>query len=153
MSTLEGSRLLKVVWLTTVFDVKPDAFIRLLSDKLKSYPELAPPRWAAFVKTGVHKERPPQDPDWWHVRAAAILRTLYKDGPVGVERLRTKYGGRKDVGTKPPHFVKGSGSIQRKICQQLEAAGLVERTEKHGRTLSPKGRSLLDKCAEALSAG
>lgn len=139
--------------MTTVFDVKPDAFIRLLSSKLKDYSEIDPPGWAAFVKTGVHKERPPQNPDWWHIRAAAILRTLYKDGPVGVERLRTKYGGRKDVGTKPPHFVKGSGSIQRKICQQLEAAGLVERTDRDGRSLSPKGRSLLDKCAESVSAG
>ncbi len=144
--------MLGLVILTTAFDVKPDTLIKLLSEKLSGYPELQPPDWAAYVKTGVHKERLPDDPNWWHTRAAAILRTIYKGGPVGVERLRTKYGGRKDVGTKPPHFAKGSGSIQRRICQQLEAAGLVERTDKEGRVISPKGRSLLDGLAREIAA-
>ncbi len=139
--------------MTTPFDVKPDVLIRLLSEKLKDYREVKPPEWAAYTKTGVHKERIPDDPDWWYVRSAAILRTLHTDGPIGVERLRTKYGGKKRKGNKPPRFAKGSGSIQRKICQQLESAGLIERTEKDGRKLSPKGKSVLDKCAEEVAAG
>ena len=139
--------------MTTVFDVKPDALIKLVSEKLKGFPELSPPPWAAFVKTGVHKERVPDDPDWWYVRSASILRRIYLDGPVGVERLRTRYGGKKAKGNKPPRFVKGSGSIQRKICQQLQAAGLVEKTEKDGRKISPKGRSFLDKCADEVASG
>jgi len=43
-------------------------------------------------------------------------------------------------------FKKGSGSIQRKIFQQLEKAGLVQKTVK-GRILTAKGISLLDKIA------
>ena len=139
--------------MTTPFDVKPAALIRLLSEKLKEYPEVDPPGWAAFAKTGVHKERIPDNPDWWYVRSAAILRTIHSNGPVGVERLRTKYGGKKSQGNRPPRFAKGSGNVQRKICQQLEAAGLIEKTEKDGRKLSPKGKSILDKCAEEVAAG
>lgn len=139
--------------MATPFDVEPDALIGLLSEKLKGYREVEPPEWAALVKTGVHKERIPDNPDWWYVRSAAILRTLHMKGPVGVERLRTKYGGKKDKGNKPPRFAKGSGSIQRKILQQLEAAGLVEKTEGDGRKISPKGQSLLDQCAREIATG
>lgn len=135
--------------MVTALEVPADALIERLAKYLKErVPEVRPPRWAYMVKTGVHKERPPTDSDWWYFRAASILRKLYKAGrPVGVERLRTVYGGLKDGGSAPPHFAKGSGSIARKLLQQLERAGLVVKVEKRGRTLSPQGRSLLDSIA------
>jgi len=134
--------------MVTALEVPPDLLIRRVAEKLKQMPQIKPPVWAYYVKTGVHKERPPQDPDWWYYRAASILRKLYKRGtPVGVERLRTAYGGRMNRGVAPEHFAKGSGSIIRKILQQLERAGLVVRVRGKGRTLSPKGRSLLDNTA------
>ena len=139
--------------MTTPFDVKSDVLIGLVSNKLKDYREVEPPDWASIAKTGVHKERIPDDPDWWYVRSAAILCTIHNDGPVGIEKLRTKYGGKKRKGNKPPKFAKGSGSIQRKICQQLEASGLVEKADKDGRKLSPKGKSFLDKCAQEITTG
>jgi len=91
-------------------------------------------------------------PFWWYIRAASILRTLYLRGgnPVGVERLRAKYGGRKDRGVKPERFVKGSGHVIRLILQQLESAGLVEKVERKGRRITPQGSSLLDKIAANL---
>jgi small subunit ribosomal protein S19e len=134
--------------MVTALEVPPDLLIQRVAEKLKQIPQIKPPVWAYYVKTGVHKERPPQDPDWWYYRAASILRKLYKRGtPVGVERLRTAYGGRMNRGVAPEHFAKGSGSIIRKILQQLERAGLVVRVRGKGRTLSPKGRSLLDNTA------
>jgi small subunit ribosomal protein S19e len=134
--------------MVTALEVPPDLLIRRVAEKLKQMPQIKPPVWAYYVKTGVHKERPPQDPDWWYYRAASILRKLYKRGtPVGVERLRTAYGGRMNRGVAPEHFAKGSGSIIRRILQQLERAGLVVRVRGKGRTLSPKGRSLLDNTA------
>ena len=54
------------------------------------------------------------------------MRRIYIDGPVGTEKLRTFYGGRKRRGTKPARFGKGSGSVIGKLLQQLEAAGFVE---------------------------
>jgi small subunit ribosomal protein S19e len=96
------------------------------------------------VKTGSHVERVPQVPDWWYVRTASLLRKLYMNGPVGVQRLRKEYGGRKRKGNAPAHHRKAGGSIIRTSLQQLEKAGLVDKVDKSGRVVSKKGRSLLD---------
>ena len=135
--------------MATVYDVPADLLIQRVADKLKEMEEFKPPEWAAFVKTGVHKERAPEQPDWWYIRVAAIFRKVYTDGPVGIERLRTVYGGRKRRGVEPPKFRKGSGSIIRKALQQLEKAGFVKQTPE-GRVVTPQGRSFLDKTAAEL---
>ncbi len=102
------------------------------------------------MKTGSHVEKPPQNPDWWYTRCASILRKVYVHGPIGLEKLRAQYGGRKDFGVKPEHAVKSSGNIIRKSLQQLESAGLVQIIASKGRTMSPKGRKLLKEVAEDL---
>ncbi|HIH69264.1 30S ribosomal protein S19e [Methermicoccus shengliensis] len=138
--------------MVTVYDVPAGKLIEALAKKLKEGEfgeagyRIEPPEWAAYVKTGVHREFSPHDPDWWYVRCASLLRRLYVDGQVGVSRLRTYYGGRHRRGVRPPKFAKGSGSVIRHALQQLEAAGLVVSTER-GRAISPKGRSLLDNVA------
>ena len=129
--------------MTTVYDVPADHIIRRVAEELKTRKEIVPPEWAAFAKTGVHKEMPPEDPDWWFIRAAAVLRRVYVDGPLGVERMRSFYGGKKNRGARPNAFRKGSGSILRKSLQQLEAAGLVIH-DKTGRKVSPAGMSFMD---------
>jgi len=124
--------------------VPADKLIMELAEYLKNnYPQIKPPEWAQYVKTGVHRERVPDNPDWWYIRAAAILRKVYIYGNIGVERLRVKFGGRKQNGTKKCHFRKGGGKIIREILQQLEEAKLVKKSEKGGRTLTPEGTSLL----------
>ena len=135
--------------MATVYDVPADMLIHRVAEKIKEMPEFTPPEWAKFVKTGVHKERAPEQPDWWWIRVASIFRKVYINGPVGIERLRTAYGGRKNRGVKPEKFRKGSGSIIRKALQQLEKAGFVEKT-KEGRVVTPKGRSFLDKIAAEI---
>jgi len=133
----------------TVYDVPADILINKVAEKLKEFEEIKPPEWAKFVKTGVHKERAPEQDDWWYIRVAAILRKVYINQPVGLERLRTAYGGRKRRGVEPPKFRKGSGSIIRKALQQLENAGLLKKTDE-GRVVTPKGRTLLDKTASEI---
>ncbi|MEM2873884.1 MAG: 30S ribosomal protein S19e [Candidatus Nanoarchaeia archaeon] len=132
-------------------DVSPQALAKEVAQELKS--KIAAPAWAKFVKTGSHKERPPLQEDWWYIRAASIMRTIYRNAPIGVSKLRTKYGGTKNRGVKPERFKKASGSIIRKILQQLEKAGLVaqkkEKTHK-GRVLTPAGISLLTKAAARI---
>ncbi len=136
----------------TARDVRADLLINSLKEELKKFESIKPPEWAFYTKTGAYKERPPMQGDWWYIRAASILRTLYMRGgmPVGVERLRTKYGGRKDGGVRPERFVKGSGHVIRLILQQLEDAGLIEKVERKGRKITPKGVSLLDRIAASL---
>jgi len=124
--------------------------IEKIANYLKDNRVIEPPPWAMFVKTGVNKERPPQNPDWWYIRAASIMRKLYLKGPIGVSRLRTIYGGKHRLGHHPPKFAKGSGAIIRKILQQLETAGLLEKADKKGRRLTSKGRELLEEAAKAI---
>jgi len=134
--------------MVSVKDVPPDRFIEALAKYIKeNIPEVSPPEWAYYTKTGCHAERVPDDPDWWCIRAASILRKLYLYGPVGIERLRTAYGGRVDLGMMRKHVKKGGGSHIRKVLQQLEKARLVTKLGNKGRVLTPKGRSLLNRVA------
>ena len=139
--------------MATVYDVPADALIERVAKRLEEISEIKMPEWAKFVKTGAHKERIPEQRNWWYIRAASILRRVYIDGPVGVARLRTYYGGRKNRGVKPEHHVDASGKIIRTILQQLERAGLVEKDGQNGRKISKKGQSLLDKEASAINGG
>lgn len=137
-----------------IHDVYPNDLINRAAEELKKIEAIKPPAWASFVKTGVHKERAPAARDWWYARAAAVLRSVQILGPIGVSKLRTKYGGKKRRGHKPAEFRKGSGSILRKILQQLEKAEFVKFAEKgvhKGRIITPKGKSFLDKIAVELA--
>ena len=129
--------------MVTVYDVEPNVLISKVADHLRS--EVQVPEWALFVKTGAHKERPPE-PGFWHQRAASILYQIYVRGPKGESRLARFYGGRKNRGRKPEHKVPAGRKIIRTILQQLEQAGYLEKTEK-GRKITPKGISLLNKTA------
>lgn len=130
-------------------DVPASKLIERLAKYLKeNIDEVNPPPWAYAVKTGMHTQRPPENPDWWFIRCASVLRKIYLYGPIGVERLRADYGGRKDYGVRPDHASKAGGSIIRKALQQLEAAGFVEAFKTSGRVVTKKGRKLLEELAE-----
>ena len=134
--------------MTHILTVNPHILIEKAANELKKQKLVEPVEWSQFVKTSPHKERLPESQDWWYIRAASILRTVARLGPIGTQKLRTKYGGKKDRGHKPERFVQASGSIIRTILQQLEKSGLVKQTEKgvhKGRVLTPKGVSFLDK--------
>jgi small subunit ribosomal protein S19e len=136
--------------MTNIFIANPGELVNLTAQELKKQNIVQPTEWSKFVKTSKHKERIPDNPDWWYYRSAAILRSIAKLGPVGTQKLRNKYGGKKDRGHQPEKFFKASGSIIRHILQQLEKAELVKQTEKgvhKGRVLTPKGTSFLDKIA------
>ena len=139
--------------MTTMYDVPANVLIKRVAEELKKSGSVVPPQWAGFVKTGVSKERPPVDQDWWYVRAASVLRKTYMNGPIGVSKLRRKYGGNKNRGYKPERFYKGSGNILRKVFQQLETAKLItkSKTGKPGRVITAEGKSMLDKLAAKIS--
>ncbi len=134
----------------TIKDVHPEKLTEELSEKLKEFENIEPPEWSNFVKTGDHKERPPQQPDWWYLRSASILRRVFEKGPIGVSRLRSLYGGRKKRGSAPEKFKKGSGKIIRKILQQLEEEDLVKTIKGEGRRIAPEGMSLLDNLSNQI---
>jgi len=129
-----------------IFLKEPAEFITNLSEELKKLSEFHVPEWAHYVKSGVSRERPPINPDFWYIRAASILRQFYLRGVLGVSRLRTKYGQRKNRGSQPARFRKASGKMIRIILQQAEKAGLLEKVSKNqiGRRLTTKGKQFLD---------
>lgn len=129
-------------------DIDTNELLKSVADALKKAENVEIPDWAKFVKTGQAKDRTPYDTDWWFMRSAAILRAVAMKGPIGVNKLRIKFGSKKDRGHKPEQFRLASGKILRLILQQLDKEGLTKYEEKgvhKGRILTPKGQSLLDK--------
>ena len=121
-----------------------------LGEALKKISEVVEPEWAKFVKTSSHKQRPSIEEDFWHKRAASILRQIYIRGIVGKGRLRVRYGGRKDNGVQPARFVKAGGKMIRSILQQVEKAGFIEKVKgrRSGRQLTEKGKQFLENNAK-----
>ena len=136
----------------TPLDVPADLLVDRLAKYLKeNIGEVSPPIWSMTAKTGSHRERPPQQADWWFHRCASLLRKLYVHAPLGIQRLRVEYGGRRRRGRRVEHSRKSGGSSIREPLQQLEKAGLVAKEEKKGRKLTREGVGLLNKVsAEVL---
>ncbi len=135
--------------MATMYDVPADALIEALAEDLED--RLEEPDWAAFAKTGANRELPPEQENFWAIRAASLLRKVADRGPIGVERLATEYGGAKEGSNRyrvaPDRRADGSRNLIRTILQQLEEEGYVETAEGEGRRITPEGRSYLDETA------
>jgi len=134
----------------TVFDVPAAALIKAIAADLRKQ-GIEQPEWTAFVKTGQHRERAPDSPDWFFERLASVLYRIYKQGPLGTESLRTYYGGKKRRGVRRPVFRKASGKIIRVCLQQLEKQGLIKKSKK-GRVITGKGQAYLNRQAKQAGA-
>jgi small subunit ribosomal protein S19e len=135
--------------MATMYDVPADDLIEALAEDLED--RLDEPDWSQFAKTGVDRELPPEQEDFWATRAASLLRKVADREPIGVNRLATEYGGAKSGSNRyrvaPDRRIDGSRSVIRTILQQLEEEGLVETAEGEGRRVTAEGRSLLDDTA------
>ena len=138
----------------TPYDVPASKLIEKLATYLKENVDaVTPPSWASVAKTGPQAQRQPENPDWWYVRCASLLRKIYVHSLIGTEKLRADYGGRKDFSGKREHAVKAGGAIIRKALQQLEAAGLIETLKPRGRRITKNGRKLLQELAGDIQKG
>jgi len=138
--------------MTTIYDMAVREYIEKLALELQKTKGISAPDWSKFVKTGVSKERAPINSDWWFERTASILRQVYLKGPIGVNKLRNKYGSKKNRGHAPDKFFKASGKIIRTALQQLQLEGLIETQDKtvhRGRIMTNKGKSFMDKIASS----
>ena len=66
----------EVVGGITVRDVSAAAFIAAYAEVLKNNDKFVVPKWVDTVKTGVHKELAPYDPDWYFIRAGAFVANI-----------------------------------------------------------------------------
>lgn len=135
--------------MTNVYDVKASELVSEAAKKLKDVLK-APPDYIHYVKSGASKERPPQDPEFWYVRSASILRQVYVNGPVGISRLRVRYGSRKEHEVHRRHHWDSGGSIIQDSLNALEAVNFVKKTKK-GREITSKGKSFLDGISKEIS--
>ena len=133
----------------SLYDVEGGEYTLKLASKLKEMKEFEMPEWAYFVRTGISKERPPENKDWWFIRAASMLRQIYLKGTLGVGRMANKYGSKMDRGMRPPAFRSSGRKIIRIILQQAEKAEFLEKVKegRHGRRLTKKGKEFLDLAA------
>ncbi|MFC4450961.1 30S ribosomal protein S19e [Halorussus aquaticus] len=135
--------------MTTLYDVPADDLIDAVAANLED--RIDEPDWAKYTKTGEGRELPPEQENFWHRRAASLLRKVATDGPVGVERLSTEYGDKKDGSNRyqvaPEHRTDGSKKVIRTMLQQLEDEDLVDTEGSAGRIVTGEGRSLLDDVA------
>jgi small subunit ribosomal protein S19e len=134
------------IQMSDIRTVDPAKYNSALAEALKKDKLVVQPDWVLLVKTGTSRQRPTAETDFWYKRAASILRQIYIRKIVGTQRLRTRYGGRKDRGMQPPAFFKSGGKIIRSILQQLDASGLTEKVKgKHsGRQLTAKGKEFME---------
>ena len=88
--------------MTTVYDVEAEPLIKKIAERMAEDSQFSPPEGAKWVKTGVHRERLPDNPYWWSIRVAAILRKIYLHSPIGTERLRTMF--KKTIKTRNTCF-------------------------------------------------
>ena len=133
----------------SLLDLPANTVITAVAAGLEKNDKFSIPEWYGTTRAGANNERVPDSPTLWYQRVASILRTVALKGPVGVQRLRNKYGGRRQHTRGPEHRVKGSGKVVRTALQQLEAAGFVAKSEKGGRVIAPAGQSALDKATKA----
>lgn len=135
--------------MTIATDVETEELILKVADKLKG--DLNAPEYILYVKSGAHKQRVPDQEDFWFRRCASVLWQLYNRSTVGVNRLRKHYGGgKRGSSVRPKRFVQAGGSAIRRAFQELEKKGYVKKAEK-GRVLTGKGQKLLDNTASEMS--
>lgn len=117
------------------------------------------------MKTGLHKELAPYDPNWLFIRAAAIARRLYvKNKGVGVNTLRAIFGSNQRNGTVSSHRHIADGKIIRHCLKQLGKMGFADlvitqaedetgktvQISTKGKKLTKKGTSEMDKIATQI---
>lgn len=137
--------------MANILEVDPQLLIEKTAEKLKTQ-GVAKPKYVDFVKTGAGKERIPIDLDFWYVRCASVLRQVYVNGPVGVSKLRTRYGNRKNHRVSRHHHRRSGGSVIKDAFDALEKIGYINKT-KEGRVITSRGKSFLDKISNEMIKG
>src|SRR5580693_2119450 len=81
--------------MTQPTDVPAAQLLPLIAAELKTRQAVKPPEWAAFVRTGVHTQQAPTQPDWWYLRSASVLREivqqLEKSGLLEAKKTRGRH--------------------------------------------------------------
>lgn len=133
--------------MTTVYDVPAKDFIDEVAKRLEKIESISLPEANIYSKTSVARENSPEPDNWWYIRCASILRKIYMSKTIGTQQIRSAYGGKRNLGSKPHKAKTGGGSISRRAIQQLESAGYIKKIKGKGRSITSEGRKFLDNTA------
>mmetsp|Transcript_32179 Transcript_32179/g.44115 ORF Transcript_32179/g.44115 Transcript_32179/m.44115 type:complete len:162 (+) Transcript_32179:49-534(+) len=127
-------------------DVEASLWIKAFADHLKAQGQLDIPDFVDYAKTGTSRILPPQDPDWFYVKAAAILRRVYIRPFTGIGGLRKVFGNTWGQ-SRPLHFRKASGGVIRHVLHSLEKLKLLAKSDDGGRVITKNARQDCDRIA------
>merc|ERR1719426_5692 len=136
--------------IVTVKDLEASKFIKAFAEHLKRQGRFELPKWNNVVKTGVHKELAPYDPDWLYTRASSVIRKVYVRGKTGVGGFAKVYGGQMRRGTQTNKFQKASRKVIRYCLIQLQGMDLIEEDDNGGRRITKEGQRELDTVANQV---
>ena len=110
-----------------------------------------------FVKCSYANELSPLDPDWFFVKAAAIIRQVYKSKSktLGIGSLKVQFGKRQRRGVNTNVRSNAGGKIIRDIVRQLKSISYVENYASTdgvtmGLLVTRTGKAQLDKIAAGI---
>jgi len=132
----------------TVRDVPSAQFIQAFAEHLKKSGKIELPKYHDYAKTSVAKELPPQNPDWFYIRVAAVARRVYLRPGSGVGGLSRGFGSVNRKGVRPAFYEPANTGIIRHALQALERNNFIgKRKNKKGRYITSEGQRELDTVA------
>lgn len=131
----------------TVRDVKTFRFIKVMASHLKQSGKLFVPNCAEYIKTSHGREKAPENPDWYYIRCAAVLRRIYLRPGTGLGGLSKKFGSKKNRGSQPEITTRAATGPLHWACKSLEGLKYISKGKVSGRILTKEGRRVADTIA------
>ncbi|EPY29798.1 small subunit ribosomal protein S19e [Angomonas deanei] len=133
----------------TLRDVNAWRWIKVCAAHFKREGKLFVPNCTEIVKTSHGRERAPQNPDWYYIRCAAVLRAIYLRPGEGYGGLSKRFGNKKNNGSCPEHTVRSARGLLHWSCKSLSKLGLLEKglSDQGGHRVTKQGRKVADALA------
>ena len=131
----------------TVRDVHTQRWVKAMASHLKQEGKLFVPRCSELIKTSHGRERAPQNPDWYYVRCAAVLRAIYLRPGTGYGGLSKRFSNKKNRGSQPEQYQKAARGPLHWCCRSLEGLKLIQKGKTSGRIITKDGRKKVDTVA------
>ncbi|KAM0674589.1 hypothetical protein GVAV_001776 [Gurleya vavrai] len=126
-----------------------------IADHLKRSEILSVPDNVDLIKTGVAKQMPPEDKDWYYKRAASIFRSVVlntmsdKIQGIGTHFFARKYSSRCNRGVRPSKISKGSTGHVKAIIEDFVKSGWFIKAE-IGYKASEEGLNVMGEFVEKV---
>ena len=131
----------------TIRDVRASRWVRAMAAHFKQEGKLFVPNCTELVKTSHGRERAPQNADWYYIRCASVLRSIYLRPGTGYGGLSKRYGIKKNRGSQPEITSRASRGLLHWCCKSLEGLKLIAKGKESGRVVTKDGRKKADTIA------